>query len=114
MREKSNSLEYSMGKVEDGILENMRDLASPDANKRLTAQLNRDLVAVLDKFMAAHSGHADAEIATAAMLAMMHGTNTVCGTILVNIPREKRKNIHSLMRDRMVKMFDAMGEAVSR
>lgn len=109
--QKLGNLTYSLAEAETAIADNINRLGSDDPNDRAIARLNRDLVAVLDGWLAKEQGSLDV---VAVLDGAMHGTLTISGTILSNLPQPARAEAFEMMRTNLIEMFDAMGEAVNQ
>jgi hypothetical protein len=101
-----HGLGYSAGDIESGMLENIDRMASCNPAEASTARLSRDLVNVIDRWL--DDERLRRTDACDCIEAAMHGLNTVCGTILINLPDEARPAVGRAMRARMIEVFDAM------
>lgn len=108
--QKLNGLTYTIGDVDAGHLANIDMMASKDPAIASVARLNRDLVNVVTTFLEDEAARGSSPVDV--MEAAMHGVTTVCGALLLQADRKNRKSLHRMMRQRMLGIFDAMGQAV--
>ncbi|MEO1693899.1 MAG: hypothetical protein AAFR55_01515 [Pseudomonadota bacterium] len=107
-----DGLAYGVGTAESSHADNIDGLSSPDPTVAATARLNRELINLIDKWTDAEASRGTD---TASMvLASMHGVNSVCGTILLRLPRHERAKMHRQIRKVLLESYDAVGRAVQQ
>lgn len=107
---KHNGHTFSVGDPDEAILSNIDMMGSDDPVIAATARLNRDLVAVTDKWLAdAFERVEDGQLdLTDVLSSTMHGVTSVCGTILVNVPADKREMVYGIMKERIDAVLASM------
>lgn len=108
----TRGLTYSWGDVETGVAGNIDAMGHPDPEVRATARLNRDLVAVMDKWMANEQAMHTSPLDV--LPGAMHGFITIFGTLLGNQPPHIKAKFVPVVRQHLLAMFDAMSEAISK
>lgn len=104
---------YGIGSTEAAIHANIEHMQSKDPNERMTAMLNRDIIALFDTYLEGNPAYSNKQL-TDSMLIMGSALMSVIGTFAVNIIPRQREDALLTMKRVLEKMFDETADAAMR